>query len=223
MANVYDGGPIEMGARTTDGPDDASFLFGVADRTSQPGSLGAQASVGGASRILGADEDSLTASVRLDVGYSPSFFPGGDNPGGEASGSLDSVIEFVMPDDGVQWLYRMSLDTDIADAFTGESSFTLENLTRSVIFKIPNDIAPAVEFDFEAFAGDHIRLTTHISSSGSTGPSSLRRYSSDLRLDVIIPEPGTLALLLLGSILMRPVRRDRRATGRGALTATYQR
>jgi hypothetical protein len=91
-ANVFDGGPTESDFEKTTALDDPTMTF-LTDDFTRPGSLGASVGSSGQSRILGASADSFGVSIRYRVGYSPSSFARGDNPGGEGEGSLSSVIE----------------------------------------------------------------------------------------------------------------------------------
>ncbi len=107
-AQVFDGGPTVSDSGGTEDSDDSSMSFLAVDFT-PGGSFGAAASAGGRSRITNF-EQSMTIVVDLSVGYSPSVFPGGDNPGGMAEGGIDSVIEFVMPVDELEWDYGLTID-----------------------------------------------------------------------------------------------------------------
>jgi hypothetical protein len=212
-ANVFDGGPVEEDSRATTGLDDPSMTFGAFDRT-QPGSLGARARVLGESRILGASDYSFGVQIGYSVGYFPSSFAGGDDPGGEAEGSLSSVIEFVAPVDDPAWSYLMNLRQDPTNAFTGSTDIMLENLTRFTVFQIPSEDTSAGfrQFDFDVSEGDLIRLTTEMSGSGGMGPGTGRFYDVNFQLEVLVPEPGTLSLLLISVALVRPRRRGRAST-----------
>jgi hypothetical protein len=206
-ANVFDGGPTLSDFEETTALDDPSMGFGVNDRT-QPGSLGAGAFAVGRSRILGDSADSFGVSINYTVGYSPSSFVGGDNPGGEGEGSLSSVIEFVVPVDDVTWAYDLDIDTDPTSAFTGSTDIMLENISRpgeSRVFA-KNPPGGALVFDFDAVAGDLIRLTTEMSGAGGT-PAARRSYDTSFVLSVLVPEPGTLSFLLVSIAMTRRRRR----------------
>ncbi len=99
-SNVFDGGPPVFDEGVTIGPRDAGMSFGATDSTGQ-GSFSARARAEGGSHIITTADDSFRFDVRFLVGYFPSAFPGGDNPGGEAEGQISSVIEFVMPADEI--------------------------------------------------------------------------------------------------------------------------
>jgi hypothetical protein len=206
-ANVFDGGPTLSDFEETTALDDPTMAFVASDRT-QTGSLGAGALTFGRSHILGDSPKNFGVSIDFTVGYSPSSFVGGDNPGGEGEGSLSSVIEFVVPVDGLAWSYLLNLRLDPTNAFTGSTDISLENLTQSTVFQVPieDTLAGFRQFDFDAVAGDLIRLTTEMSGAGGT-PAARRSYDSSFRLSVLIPEPGTLSLLLVSVALTRRRRR----------------
>jgi hypothetical protein len=206
-SNVFDGGPPDVAFWETTGLDDPSMTFLASDST-RPSSLGAGARASGQSRV-GGNDDVFGVTIDFFVGYSPSGFVGGDNPGGEAEGSLSSVIEFVVPIDDMRWAYRLNIDLDPTGAFIGSTNTMLENLTRSTVFQIPNEdtIGGFLDFDFGAVAGDLIRLTSETSGSGSMGPGTGRSYDTDFRLSVSVPEPGMLSLLLVSVALTRRGRR----------------
>jgi hypothetical protein len=210
-ANVFDSGPPESDFEDTTGLDDPTMAIAAIDRT-RLGSLGARALVFGRSSILGASPESFGVSISYTVGYFPSVFAGGDNPGGEAEGSLSSVIEFVAPANDLRWLYRLNIDTDPTGSFIGSTDIILENLTRATTFQGLSEtpLGGLVAFEFGNSEGDLIRLTTEMSGAGGT-PAADRSYDSSFRLSVIVPEPGTLSLLLISVALVRPRRRRRAA------------
>jgi hypothetical protein len=136
--------------------------------------------------------------VDFDTTYSPSLFPGGDRPGGTAEGRLSSVIEFPLPAEDVFWAYQL-LIRDTVD-FDGSSHVVVENLSQSrPILELTSEVS-AVETRLRGQAGDIIRITSEMSGSGSAAPgvSTSRRYDADLDMVFIIPEPGSLVLLLAG-------------------------
>jgi PEP-CTERM motif len=206
-ANVFDGEPPESAFDETAGPDDPWMFFVANDRT-QVGSFGAGASSSGQSRILGDSDDAFGVLLTSRTGYLPSAFAGGDNPGGEAEGSLSSVIEFVAPVDDLTWSYLLDIDLDPTNAFSGSTDIVLENLTQSTVFQFPiDDTVGLVGFTFDSDAGDIIRLTAEMSGSGGMGPGTGRVYNVFFQLQVDVPEPGTLSLLLAGVALTRRRRR----------------
>jgi hypothetical protein len=143
--------------------------------------------------------DELRVLVDFDVTYSPSLFPGGDRPGGTAEGRLSSVIEFPLPADDVFWAYKLRID-DTVD-FDGASLVVVENVSASRTLLELNSTMPGfVNTTLSGQAGDLIRITSEMSGSGSAAPgvSTSRRYDADLDMVFMIPEPGSLVLLLAG-------------------------
>jgi hypothetical protein len=209
-ANLFDGGSTLSASDETTGLDDRTMAFSAVDDT-HPGPSAAEAVATGRSGILGAQGHTFfgVQSI-LTTSYSPPRIPpGGADPGGEAAGSLSSVVEFVAPVDDLAWSYFLDIDTDPLGAFTGSVDVMLENLTQSTVLQIPSEdtLFRFVEFDFDADAGDLIRLTTEMAGSGSTGPETPRFFNANFRLSVVAPEPGMLSLLLAGVPLTRRRRR----------------
>ncbi len=201
MANVFDGGPVDVDSDSTNGLMDDDIGLFTSDRTDQSGVLGAQALAVANSTIF-PEPDVLVVSQNFTVGYIPSNNIGGDNPGGEATGQMDTVVEFVLPFDDAQWFSRLDIETDFNNVMNGETRVFVENVTRSSMIELFNNGTSAlIEFDFDTSAGDVIRLTTSYTASGNTGgPSGLRVYDVNQSLIVRIPEPGTLMLLAVGAL-----------------------
>jgi hypothetical protein len=206
-SNLFDGGPVVTAEGSTSGPTDERMSFGADDRSATPGSFGAVASAAGRSVIVNlAQFDGFNVMVTLSTRYSPSAFPGGDNPGGAAEGELFSVIEFVMPADQVLWGYQLSIDDSVD--FDGSTSVILENVTQSeTLLDLNSEVWPAVETVLSARERDVIRITSRMSGNGSALPGTLKGYRSALQMVFIVPEPRTLGLLLLAGVLI---------TGRGS-------
>jgi hypothetical protein len=199
-ANVFDGGPTVFNDGATTDASDGSMVFGAHDNT-MPGSFGAGASASGRSKILDSTDTLFRFSMDFDITYRPSPFPGGDNPGGEAEGELNSVIEFLMPEDVINWGYQLSIDQD--DPFMGSTNVLVENVTQSeVLASITSEVQPAILTEIQGATGDLIRITSDFSGSGATPPGGLRQYDSTLFMTFSIPEPNTL-LLLLPAFLVR--------------------
>lgn len=192
-ANVFDGGPPFFDGGSGSGPDTDFWGFLAIDLT-QPGSLGASAKAKGESRITDLD-DGMSIRVELDTEYGPSFFPGGDNPGGAAEGELFSVIEFVMPLDEIFWAYQLRIDDTID--FDGSTHILFENVTQAeTILETTTEIFPPIQTTLTANKGDLLRVTSTMSGGGSTGPASVREYEAFLGMVFLIPEPSALTLLL---------------------------
>ncbi len=206
-ANVFDGGPPVCDSESLSGPDYAAMGFSAVDMT-EPGTLGASARAYGESRIGPYDEDGMRIMVELDTEYAPSFFPGGDNPGGAAEGELLSIIEFVMPVDELLWSYGFDIDDTIS--FEGATTIVFENVTQSEILLALSDEDTGAFFDgiLSGNTGDLMRITSQMSGGGSTGPGSVREYEAVLGMIFTIPEPATLCLLGL-MVLAAPRRRAR--------------
>ncbi len=198
-ANVFDGGPVMSQEGCGDVPDSPGFII-AADDDTRPGSLGASA-MAFAESYLDAIGDTFYVKVELLAGYFPSFLPGGDNPGGMAEAELFSVIEFEMPTDELQWFYELDIDDMYGPPFTGATHVLIENVTRSETL-VETDISlPDVETVLQGSAGDLIRITTQMMGSGSMGPGSGREYDTELRMQFVIPEPQTIHLLSLGTLV----------------------
>ncbi len=194
-AQVFDGGPTASDSEGTVDPNDSSISFVALDAT-MSGSFGAGASAAGRS-IIGSLEQSMGIFVNLSVGYSPSNFPGGDNPGGMAEGGIDSVIEFVMPVDELEWIYALRVEPEAP--FQGFAQAVFQNLTTGeVLFDLTEPTA-VLDATLRASTGDVMRLTTNLSGFGSMGPGSGRGYRAEARMILTIPEPSSLLLLAAGA------------------------
>ncbi len=212
MSNVMDGGPPVVRSVATEGLDDGRITFTAADRT-RPGSQGASASAGGTSIVESFEnfDGSFVMNITVDllVGYFPSSFPGGDNPGGSASGEVHSLVEFVVPKDNAIWFYDFFIDNTHPELFDGSSSVLMENLTQSsVILDLTEETTSDGFIPFNAAAGDVIRLTVDGDGAGGMGPGTGRNYDMDLSLRFsVVPEPGAMVLLTLGWSMIRRPRR----------------
>jgi hypothetical protein len=205
-ANVYDGGPVRFDSDSTEGPDDRRVKF-LAYDTTQSGSLGASAAAEGRSELF-PNVMELAVEVELDVEYIPSFFPGGDRPGGEAEAILSSIIEFIMPADEIEMLYFLDIHDTIG--FTGSTLAVVENVTQSQTLLTLSEDGPLGLMMLPGSAGDVIRISTDMSGSGSApaGEDSIRQYDTMLyMLFTIIPEPATLTLLMFGAVTVMGHRR----------------
>ncbi len=196
-ANVFDGGPPAFGSGTTFDAADPEMHFGALDWT-QPGSLGASAGASGTSRIVANDDDRMLVLVDFVANYRGSLSPGGDNPGGMAEGELSSVIEFIMPVDELDWTYGFSTEATIE--FEGTASVVFENVTQAETLLTLTENTPFFETTLSATTGDLMRITTMMSGGGNT-PGGGRKYDAGFAMTFTIPEPGTLAVLALGSLL----------------------
>ncbi len=199
-ANVFDGGPPVFDERSTTGPNDAIMTLGAVDRTSTPGVLGAEAAATGRSHIESASDTTFRFVETFLVGYFPSSFPGGDNPGGEAEGELSSVIEFVMPADEIGWVYGLGIDNTFPFPFTGSASVAVENVTQSLTLLELSSEVSTVQTTLNGNTGDLIRITSLMSGSGGMGPGSGKEYEAFLGMTFTIPEPATFFLLLAGCV-----------------------
>ena len=200
VAQLFDGGPAVSDSQSIAGAKSPRFSFDATDRT-RVGSRGALATVHGESSI-GVGEGGFGLRVMLDTAYVPSLNAGGDNPGGMAQGQISSVIEFLMPADQMVWGYQLRI-TD-TNRFDGSTSVVMENVTQSqIILDVTSAVFPPVETILSGNIGDLIRLTTNMSGSGSTSPTSQKQYTSILSMTFLIPEPGTLWLLLVGAVALR--------------------
>lgn len=205
-ANVFDGGPPVTRSFQTDGPDDPNLLGSARDFTIQPGVLGALASASGSSFIL-EEYGTLRIMTDLSVGYTPSGFPGGDNPGGEAEGHLTSVVDVVMPVDDVMLRISSMINEVHPDLFSGDARMIVENLTQgSIVFDLSEQEVTGF-FDLANEAGDVIRVSTVMSGQGSMGPGTGRRYRADLDAVFSVPEPSSVLLLSLGILVFSGRRR----------------
>ncbi len=204
-ANVFDGGPPLHSEGCITDPSEPFIALGPSDFT-QPGSMGASASASTESSVF-AFVDHLSVAVRLRAAYSPSLFPGGDNPGGEAEADLFSVIEFIMPVDELAWDYSLLIDEDVP-FFEGSTLVTVENVTQSQTLLTLTENTNIVHTTLQGSAGDLIRITSDMSGAGSMGPGSGKEYVSWLTM-VFLPEPHTWVLLAI-AILAVP-RRTRNA------------
>ncbi len=206
-ANLFDGGPVVTDEDATTGPDDALMIFTAIDST-QPGSFGAGVTGAGVSWIVPLfEEDGMHLSVGLDAWYSPSLFPGGDNPGGAAEAEIHSIIEFIMPADELLWDYQLQI-RDTID-FDGTTSVVFENVTQSqVVLELTSEVFLPIETTLTGQTGDLMRLTTTMSGAGSTGPPGGGGYESTLRMGFAVPEPGTFFLVLVGLFLLALRRKD---------------
>ncbi len=208
-ANVYDGGPTEVGDGTARGPNNTIMVFGASDST-MLGSFGARASASGRSRILSENNRSLRFRVNFNVGYNPSLQSGGDNPGGEAEGELLSVIEFRMPANQISWSYQLNFQNTFPLPFAGTAEILVENVTQSaVVLELDSEIVPGILTDLQGNSGDMIRVTSMMSGSGSMGPGSPRNYGVILDMIFSVPEPGTFLILLPSLFLCARKRRAR--------------
>lgn len=203
------------GSDQTKGIDDRDMQSRASDRTVS-GTFGASTRATSSSEVndfINSDGiPSLGVLVGLTAVYTPSFQPGGDNPGGWAEAELESVIEFVMPEGEVVGEYFIVFRNEHPTIFNGSTHLLLENLTQStVIFELSEPQISSGDIDLDANAGDLIRVTTVSEGSGSTGPGSDRRYSMDVDLRFAVPEPGTLVMLGLGMLVLvhTPTRKAR--------------
>ncbi len=198
FAQVFDGGPL-----VTDSVDlqdtMAPFLSFRATDATRPGSLGADASANGASRVVEFDQ-SMRLLADFHVSYASSLSPGGDRPGGRAEGSFTSIVEFVMPVDELEWFYGLGITEDAG--FEGESSVVVENLTPgSTLLTLTAEMGN--ETILEGHADDLIRITSQMSAGGQApGQFALDQgYSTLVDMIFTIPEPATFALLALGAFV----------------------
>ena len=205
-ANVFDGGPTDFDTGATTEPTDHFMSFLALDFTDTSGSFSANAKAGGRSQVVEASDTTFRISVDLVVGYFPSGFPGGDNPGGQAEGELTSVIEFTMPAEKLTWYYQLLIDE--TGAFHGDTNVFVQNVTQSrTLLQLSSEVF-SVQTTLFADKGDTIRITSEMSGAGSMGPGSFREYQSTAEMFFIVPEPQTFLLLALGAIftLQKPRR-----------------
>ncbi len=199
-AQLMDGGTQVIDSEMTQGFDDDRMTFTATDISMGPGSA-ALVTGAGASRIIEESPERLRFSVDLSVGYFPSGFPGGDNPGGSAEGEISSVFEFVLPVDDPEWAYRPIIDSQFPFPFTGDSRVTVENVTRStVLINVSEDTDGSILGTLDGSAGDLIRVTTEIMGKGSMGPGSRKDYFSQIDVNVLVPEPATASLVILAML-----------------------
>ncbi len=127
-------------------------------------------------------------------------------PGGTTSGTMTSIVEFVMPVDHMAWDFNLSLTE--ASGFTQSSSVTVENVTTGEILVSTSDdigFATALRGD----VGDVIRVTGAFEVDGLAQPdvSGFSASGAIFRTNFTIPEPSALGTLLFGTMLRRSVRR----------------
>ena len=205
LAQVFDGGPPVTDSVDLQGTTASLLLLGATDAT-QPGSFGALASANGASRV-GDFGQSMRVLVDFSASYAASLFPGGDRPGGRAEGTFTSIVEFVMPVDQLDWFYGLGITEDAG--FDGASSVVVENVTQgSTLLTLTSEMGN--QTILTAHAGDLIRITSQMTGGGEApGEFALDQgYSTLVDMIFTIPEPGTFALLALGTVVT--VRRRRR-------------
>lgn len=206
-ANVYDGGPPVHVVAHTDGPNDPRVNRSANDSTWPPGSLSATALAAGGSRIF-EDGDDLILDIDITVGYSPSYFQGGANPGGEAEGALNSMIDVTIPESGAELsVSALIFDEEHPELFSGDARMTVENLTRGSIIFEWNESDPSESINLYDAVGDVIRITTDLSGEGGMGPGSGRHYRARLLAIFRVPEPSSSVLLIVGTLLLSVNRR----------------
>ncbi len=200
FAQVFDGGPL-----VTDSVDlqdtMAPFLSFRATDATRPGSLGADASANGASRVVEFDQ-SMRLLADFHVSYASSLSPGGDRPGGRAEGSFTSIVEFVMPVDELEWFYGLGMGDALG--FTGSTNVAVENVTIGQTLLTLDSVMEG-ETILAAHAGDLVRITSEFSGGGQAPPNFEidRGYGALLDMIFTIPEPGSVILLLAGLPLLR--------------------
>lgn len=211
IADLNGGLPPEESSDQTMFAGELSMGF-YASEHSQLSTMGASASIAGISHItINPFADELAVLIRLIPSYTPSFAPGGDRPGGFAEGSLSSIIEFVMPDDLVQWNYLLLVED--GPYFSGQTQSLVQNVSRQQTLLTFDDAVGFAEGHtlLPGRAGDLIRITTMISASGSVPPNVLTGFALyDGIIDMnfsIVPEPSTLLLAVLLAGLAARVRR----------------
>ncbi len=205
-ANVLDGGPPVARSGQTDRLDEGSFTVSATDQTGS-GSLSAIASASGRSS-LGINDKGLGVGTRLDVGYLPSFFPGGANPGGEAMAEISSMFEVVLPFDMEEMIYFLDIDEEHPDVFSGSALVVIENVTQAITLVEQSQDITGTILPINALAGDVIRITTTMSGQGMAGPGSARDYGAIFRARFPIPEPSAVFLLLVGCAIAHRPKRD---------------
>ena len=209
MANVFDGGPPVTLSGSIDNPL-SNFMASATDLT-RPSSFGAAAIAAGESRVY-AEGQQMNVRVDFEAAYYPSLFPEGDRPGGRAEGNLSSIIEFLMPADEIEWAYGLRIR--YTTGFSGSTSVVIENVTQSQPLLSLSSEVTWVETSLSGNMGDLIRITSSMSGSGLTpsGIMSGGQYDPTLDMIFLIPEPSTLALLGVGSLVV--LRGPRRSDGR---------
>ncbi len=189
-------------------PDTVGGGFWASDRT-QPGSLGAGVEARGGSTTTPLTGGGLLVNIQIIAIYRPSAFPGGSNPGGVAEGEFMSVLEFLLPSDGLTAPYQFRIDQDFP--FDGSASVEMENMTQSFgILNLDAHVGVSVTPPLGE-AGDLIRITSMMQGSGSMGPGSRKEYEAFFELVLLpVPEPSTALMLFFGTLMTtRRVRRER--------------
>jgi len=198
-ANVFDGGPPVSGSVNLAGPDFSWPSLTVSDFT-QPGSMGAHAVMHGSSLITTSPTE-LTLDIEFDAVYTPSFFPGGDRPGGRAEGEMLSIVEFALTNSNTELLHELELEA--SGGFSGTTLITIENVTQSIdIRTIDTPTSPPNTFEASPIpgqVGNLIRVTTQIQGSGQIpgGVVYGGQYDTELFMK-FVPEPPTVKMLSLG-------------------------
>jgi len=196
--NVFDGGPPVSGSRSVAGPDYTWPSLTISDFT-QPGSMGALALMHASSQIEPALGD-LTLRVRFYAQSTPSFFLGGDRPGGRAEGEMLSIVEFPLISDSTELFHE--LEVEASGGFSGTTLVAIENLTQSIVIRtIDTPTSPPNTFEVSPIpgqVGDLIRITAQINGSGQIPQGVLYggQYKSVLLMQ-FVPEPSTMLPLLL--------------------------
>jgi len=193
-ANVFDGGPPMTGSVDVIGPEHTGGFLTVTDFT-PGGSMGAIASV-----ITDSETSSLPDRLLFDVlfsaAYFPSFFPGGDAPGGRAEGEMLSIIEFEMPVPSLEMRHSFS-NEEMSGWFSGSTLVTVENVTTSqALLVLDSPTQAPVYTDVFGEVGDVIRITSSMGGNGQIPPNFIYggQYRSRVVVQFTIPEPATLWL-----------------------------
>lgn len=203
-ANVFDGGDVVSSESCNFGgpPNTNGGGYSVFDLT-QAGSLGAIALASGETRInpyMIGDTEGIRIRIDINAEYAPSTLPGGDNPGGSAESGFSSVMEFEMPFDELPWSYDLDIDEDFP--FHGSTHIVMENITKgSLLLELSTEI-PEFEGTLIGESGDLIRISSVLEGEGMMGPGSRREYEADFDMILLIPEPATVTLLMIGSVIL---------------------
>ncbi len=163
--------------------------------------------VSGSSQVSVNRNNHFAIDVLFDASYVPSEMAGG-TLGGIGRGSVISIVELAMPPANRLGQYQLNmdlvLDINVSDMFYGSTTVVITNITDEYNELARFSSSAVHNMNITQYAGDLIRISSYLEGGGSVSDAvaSHEYYQSHLEVDfAVVPEPGTLVLIMIGCVV----------------------
>jgi len=123
----------------------------------------------------------INSLVHAQYAPPPVFRPDLPNPGGSGTATLNQTVEFLLPADTLDWMYKLNFSTT---PLATSASVTVLNITHGTTLLTLTSDTPHTETTISGNMGDLIRITVEMSTGGVAPDGADNSYSGTAELQM---------------------------------------